>query len=168
MEESYSKYAAVTVSDQGLSLQEDTGGNRRVTFDAINHGEDLGRIRQEMSATFAEKMDVSLEMTMENVQHSDNNAGNAEAEIISKERLLARRDGSRGEEKETKVEQELAELFKYAVYQEQGRRPWQRSMSRHWMGRIRLGLQCSIQTPPRIVQLWASTSYMSSISGPRN
>ena len=158
MEESYSKYAAVTVSDQGLSLQEDTGGNRRVTFDAINHGEDLGRIRQEMSATFAEKMDVSLEMTMENVQHSDNNAGNAEAEIISKERLLARRDGSPGEGKETRVEQELVELFKYAVYQAQRRRPWPRSTSEHWMGRIRLGLRCSIQTPPQIVLSWACTS----------
>ena len=130
----------VTVSDQGQSPREDTGGNHQVTFDAINHGEGQGRIRQDMSATFVEKMDVSLEMTMEDVQHSDNSAGSAEAEIISKERLLARRDGSRGEEKETKVEQELAELFKYAVYQEQGRRPWQRSMSKHWMGRIRLGL----------------------------
>ena len=86
MEESYSKSVAVTVSDQGQSPQEDTGGNHRVTFDAINHGEGLGRIRQDMSVTFVEKMDVSLEMTMENVQHSDTNAGSAEAEIISKER----------------------------------------------------------------------------------
>ena len=158
MGESYSKSVAVTVSDQGQSPREDTGGNRRVTFDAINHGEGLGTIRQDMSVTFVEKMDVSLEMTMENVQHSGNNAGSAEAEIISKERLLARRDGSPGEGKETRVEQELVELFKYAVYQAQRRRPWPRSTSEHWMGRIRLGLRCSIQTPPQIVLSWACTS----------
>ena len=151
MGESYSKSVAVTVSDQGQSPREDTGGSHQVTFDAINHGEGIGRIRQDMSVTFVEKMDVSLEMTMENVQHLGNNAGSAEAEIISKERLLARRDSSPGEGKETRVEQELVELFKYAVYQAQRRRPWPRSTSEHWMGRIRLGLRCSIQTPPQIV-----------------
>ena len=150
MVELYSRSVAATVFDQDQSPREHTGGNRREIFDVTNRWADLGRIQKDISATFAGKMDASQGMTMGNVPHSGNSAVSAEAEIISKERLLARRDGSRGEEKETRVEQELAELFKYAVYQEQGRRPWQRSMSKHWMGRIRLGLRCSIQTLPRI------------------
>ena len=124
---------AATVFDQDQSPREHTGGNRREIFDVTNHWADLGRIQKDISATFAGKMDASQGMTMGNVPHSGNSAVSAEAEIISKERLHAREDGFQGEETGTRVDQELAELFKYEVYQVQGRRPWQRSMSRRWM-----------------------------------
>ena len=136
MEESYNKFVAVTVSDQGQSPREDTGGNHREIFVVTNHWADLGRMQQDESATFVERITASQEMTMGNVRHLGNSAGSAEAEIISKERLLAKGNGSQGEERETKVEQELAELFKYAVYQVQRRHLWQRSISERWMVRI--------------------------------
>ena len=115
---------AATVFDQDQSPREDTGGNHREIFVGTNRWADLGRVQQDISATFAGKMDAFQRMTMGNVPHLGNSAGSAEAEIISKERLLARRDSSPGEGKETRVEQELAELFKYVVYQVQRRRPW--------------------------------------------
>ena len=126
MEESYNKFVAVTVSDQGQSPREDTGGNHREIFDVTDHWADLGRIQQDISATFAGKTDASQERTMGNVPHLGNSAGSAEAVIISKEQLLAKGDGPQGEGRETRVEQELAELFKYAVYQVRRRRRWQR------------------------------------------
>lgn len=127
---------AATVFDQDQSPREHTGGNRREIFDVTNHWADLGRIQKDISATFAGRMDASQGMTMGNVPHSGNSAVSAEAEIISKERLHAREDGFQGEETGTRVEQEGAELFKYAVYQEQGKRLWQRSISKRWMVKV--------------------------------
>ena len=123
MEESYNKFVAVTVSDQGQSPREDTGGNHREIFVGTNRWADLGRVQQDISATFAGKMDAFQRMTMGNVPHLGNSAGSAEAEIISKELLLAKGNGSQGEERETKVEQELAEPFKYEVCQVQRGHP---------------------------------------------
>ena len=123
MEESYNKFVAVTVSDQGQNPREDTGGNHREIFVGTNRWADLGRVQQDISATFAGKMDAFQRMTMGNVPHLGNSAGSAEAEIISKERLRAKGNGSQGEERETKVEQELAEPFKYEVCQVQREHP---------------------------------------------
>ena len=113
----------MTVFDQDQSPREATGGIPRETFDVTNHGAGLGGIRQDISATFVEKMDASQKMTMGSVPHLDNSAGNAEVSITSKEQLLAKGNGSQGEERETKVEQELAEPFKYEVCQVQGGHP---------------------------------------------
>ena len=136
MEESYNKFVAVTVSDQGQSPREDIGGNHREIFAVTNRWADLGRVQQDISATFAGKMDAFRRMTMGNVPHLGNSAGSAEAEIISKERLRAKEDSSQGKERETKVEQELAELFKYGVCPVQRGHLWQRSISERWMVRI--------------------------------
>ena len=113
----------MTVFDQDQSPREATGGTPRETFDVTNHGAGLGKIRQDISATSVEKMDASQKMTMGSVPHLDNSAGNAEVSITSKEQLLAKGNGSQGEERETKVEQELAEPFKYEVCQVQRGHP---------------------------------------------
>ena len=131
MAELYSKSVAGTVFALDQNPQEATGENPRKVFDAISHWAGLGRMQQELSATSAERMIAFPEMIMGNVPHLGNSAANAEDKTTSKERLHAKEDSSRGEEGETRVEQELAELFKYAVYQVQRRRPWQRSMSKH-------------------------------------
>ena len=113
----------MTVFDQDQSPREATGGIPRETFDVTNHGAGPGGIRQDISATFVEKMDASQKMTMGSVPRLDNSAGNAEVSITSKEQLLAKGNGSQGEERETKVEQELAEPFKYEVCQVQREHP---------------------------------------------
>ena len=105
----------MTAFDQDQSPREGTGGIPQEIFDVINRWVGQGKIIQDISATSVEKMDASQKMTMGSVPHLDNSAGNAEVSIISKEQWLAKGNGSQGEERETKVEQELAEPFKYGV-----------------------------------------------------
>ena len=118
----------MTVFALGQNPRGATGENHQKVFDATNHWAGLGRVQQELSATFAERMVAFQEMTMENVPHIGNSAANAEDKTTSKEQLLAREDSHQGEEGETRVEPELEGQFKYAACQALGKHPRQESM----------------------------------------